>query len=304
MSMETRIISREELKHKLEAGQDVVLLDVLPGEFFDEKHIPGACNACVYEVTFLIQVRAITADLDRPIIVYGYSCGSQASATAAEKLALAGYRAVFDYAGGLEAWEDAGYPLELHPERAVVVPCFRDTTYLVNVEKSIFYWIGRSLIGRHHGSITLSGGEISVEQGQVVGGHLTLDMETIRDLDLVDTSYNKLLVSHLNSDDFFDVGRFPTASFELDEAVHLPTATTGMPNYHVTGRLTIKGVSNKVEFPAIIAPREDGGISAQAHFDIDRTKWRVVYGSGKLFEKLGIHLVTDLISIELQLVAL
>jgi hypothetical protein len=34
-----------------------------------------------------------------------------------------------------------------------------------------------------------------------------------------------------------------------------------------------------------------------AHFDFDRTRWNVIYGSSRFFEHLGMHLVFDLISI-------
>ena len=47
----------------------------------------------------------------------------------------------------------------------------------------------------------------------------------------------------------------------------------------------------------------EGRFVAQAHFDFDRTLWNVVYGSGRLFEKLGMHLVNDLISLQLKIVA-
>ena len=51
------------------------------------------------------------------------------------------------------------------------------------------------------------------------------------------------------------------------------------------------------------APQEDGTLKAQAVFNLDRTLWNVHYGSGKLFERLGMHLVNDLISIEMFIVA-
>jgi polyisoprenoid-binding protein YceI len=84
----------------------------------------------------------------------------------------------------------------------------------------------------------------------------------------------------------------------------MPDATPGTPNYRITGAMTIKGISNPVVFPALIAPRADGGLNAQAHFDINRTLWQVQYGSGKLFEKLGMHLVNDCITLDLQVMAL
>jgi hypothetical protein len=53
----------------------------------------------------------------------------------------------------------------------------------------------------------------------------------------------------------------------------------------------------------MVAAQADGTLKAQAAIDLDRTLWNVNYGSGKLFERLGMHLVNDLISIELFIVA-
>ena len=41
----------------------------------------------------------------------------------------------------------------------------------------------------------------------------------------------------------------------------------------------------------------------ESHFDIDRTRWGITYGSPRFFERLGMHLVFDLISIQLRIVA-
>ena len=48
--------------------------------------------------------------------------------------------------------------------------------------------------------------------------------------------------------------------------------------------------------------QDDQSLVAEANFDIDRTRWNIVYGSGKFFEKLGMHLVNDLVSIQLKIV--
>jgi hypothetical protein len=76
-----------------------------------------------------------------------------------------------------------------------------------------------------------------------------------------------------------------------------------MPNGHVTGNLTIRDVTRPITFPAVISAQGDGSIKAHAAFDLDRTLWNICYGSGKLYERLGMHLVHDLISLELFLVA-
>jgi hypothetical protein len=52
-----------------------------------------------------------------------------------------------------------------------------------------------------------------------------------------------------------------------------------------------------------VSPQEDGSLKVQAALDIDRTDWNIAYGSGKLFEKLGMHLVHDRVDIELFIVA-
>jgi len=38
-------------------------------------------------------------------------------------------------------------------------------------------------------------------------------------------------------------------------------------------------------------------------FDIDRTRWNVIYGSSRFFEHLGMHLMFDPISIQIRIVA-
>ncbi|MDX2479661.1 MAG: hypothetical protein QNK24_04915 [Desulfuromusa sp.] len=54
--------------------------------------------------------------------------------------------------------------------------------------------------------------------------------------------------------------------------------------------------------PTIIVAVEDGKVAAEVHFDFDRTRWGVIYGSTKFFKHLGIHLVFDQISLPLRIV--
>ena len=128
-------------------------------------------------------------------------------------------------------------------------------------------------------------------------------MTSISNLDLQDEGYRQLLLRHLRSEDFFAVDRFPEATIALTGWQAIANATPGTANYLVQGELTIKGVTRSVNFPAAVAPQADGSIKAQAALEIDRTDWGVGYGSGKLFERLGMHLVHDLVTIELFIVA-
>jgi polyisoprenoid-binding protein YceI len=71
----------------------------------------------------------------------------------------------------------------------------------------------------------------------------------------------------------------------------------------VNGTLELRGVKQDLSFAATIAPSDDNGLIAEAHFDIDRTRWNVIYGSTRFFENLGMHLVFDLISFQVRIVA-
>ena len=67
----------------------------------------------------------------------------------------------------------------------------------------------------------------------------------------------------------------------------LAPGTAGSPNYEIIGRLTLKGVTDQVAFPAIVGQTESETIAAQGHLGFDRTRWDVQYGSGKFFALLG-----------------
>ena len=54
---------------------------------------------------------------------------------------------------------------------------------------------------------------------------------------------------------------------------------------------------------ATITKTPENGLAAEAHFDIDRTRWGVIYGSARFFEYLGMHLVFDLISFQVRIIA-
>jgi rhodanese-related sulfurtransferase len=102
------IITREALKAKIDAGEDFVLVDVLPPESYREEHLPDAINIPVTEIESEAPARL---PRDRDIVVYCGSFECQASPTAAKALEGLGFTRVLDYEGGLADWEDAGHPI-------------------------------------------------------------------------------------------------------------------------------------------------------------------------------------------------
>lgn len=294
-------ITAAELQQRIAAGS-VSLIDVLLPEDYACRHIAAAGNACVYEMVFLERIAECVADPERAIVVYDDSGTTLAARTAKEKLERAGYRNVAILEGGLQAWSAAGFPLE-SGVIAPPLPVVQDGVYQIDTEKSVVEWTGRNINNRHYGRIAISSGEIAVMHGLPVSGRFVLDMNTITNLDLQDEGWRGMLHRHLKSEDFFDVERYPTAHFELRAASLIAGATPGLPNTEISGLLTVKDTARPLCFPAMIAPQADGILKAQAALDLDRTLWKVHYGSGKLYERLGMHLVNDLISIELFIAA-
>ncbi len=295
-------ISCAELK-QLADKNAIAVIDVMTPEDYAARHIPGAHNACVYEIAFLDRVAESGVDRAAALLVYDATGKTQAAENARDKLLRAGYRSVSILAGGLAAWRSSGYAVEGSNPDAIAPVSLIDGTYAIDIQTSRLEWIGRNDNKRHNGSIAIAGGELVVCNGKPTKGRIQVDMRSISDFDLQDESWNSLLIRHLKSDDFFSVDLFPNAGFELTGWETLPEATPGTPNGVAAGLLTIKDVTRPLRFPADISPAEDGSLKAHAVFDIDRTQWNVNYGSGKLYERLGMHLVHDLISLELFITA-
>lgn len=296
-------ISCKELYQWMTEERDFIIVDTLPPEFFQSRHLANARNACVFEITFIDQIREIVHDVNTGIVLYDSSTRSRGAESAAEKLSALNYTQLYVLSGGIEEWEGSGYPVIIEGPEIEEEPILADGIHLVDCTESRLEWAGRNLFKKHFGIIAISSGEITVKNGEVANGSITLDMRTIKNCDLQDQEENSLLIRHLKSDDFFDVEKFPTAGFHLLECGVMVGATPGSPNYFIKGKLCLKDVTKEVSIPAIIVPGENGSIQAQACFDIDRTEWNVTYGSGKLFEKLGMHLVNDTITLELFITA-
>jgi len=294
-------ISCNELKERMAAGAAVV--DVMTPEDYAACHIEGANSACMYEMVFLERIAECVPDRGTELVVYDSSGTTRAAETARERLLQAGYTAVSILEGGLAGWRSAGLPVETGDQAGLPEPKLQDGTYRIDVEKSTLEWIGRNLNNRHIGRIAIQEGNLVIREGKPSGGSIVLDMNATTNLDLQDPPWRDLLIRHLKSDDFFAVERFPTASFRLTGWEEAKETSPEAPNGIASGELTIRDVTRPISFPAIVAPQADGSIKAHAAFDIDRTLWNVCYGSGKLFERLGMHLVHDIISLELFILA-
>ncbi len=306
-------MTAQELDQHRQQGRALTLIHVLPREVFEARRIPGSVNACVYEVTFPEQIAAVAPRQDAPVLVYGAGEALLDAPMAAEKLTRMGYQDVAMLVGGMDAWRDAGLPLEGtradRPDMQEGVFEPSDGVFALQPEESMLEWTGRNANGRHVGAAQVVHGRLNILDG-AMDGRFEVDMSTIENKDLVgDEALRQTLHAHLASDDFFFTQLFPKAEYMLDSAVMTDGAAPGSPNYEWHGKLQLRGVTRPLSFPTTIRPApgdsEMGvgpGVSIEAHFDLDRTQWGAVYGSGRLFRHLSWHLVYDLVSFQMRLV--
>ena len=124
-------------------------------------------------------------------------------------------------------------------------------------------------------------------------GTITL-MNSINATD-VSGEMQKKLNAHLKNGDFFEVEKFPTATFVI---TNVKKNNDKKFNSKITGKLTIKGKTNVVSFPANVVVK-DGSISLQSElFIFDRQKFDVVYQSS-----MKDMVIKDEVGVKVELIA-
>jgi polyisoprenoid-binding protein YceI len=167
----------------------------------------------------------------------------------------------------------------------------------MDVSGSKIEWIGTKVTGYHVGTVPLKNGEIFVSNNEVTGGRFVMDVANMNiSGPKGDTSGNAKLLGHLKSSDFFDVSKYPDATFELTEIKpytggpvkdtiderqkEISEYKVTDPTHLVNGNLTMKGITKNIEFPARITVSGNTA-EAIAKFNIDRKEWGIVYEGKK-----------------------
>ena len=152
----------------------------------------------------------------------------------------------------------------------------------VKTQNSKVIWKGYKVTGSHQGTIGIQSGSLTFNEGKLIGGKFTIEMESIACTDL-QGEYKGQLEGHLKSDDFFGVNKFPAATL-----IFTKVKSTGKNSYQIAADLTIKGKTNAITFEASVY-----GNKANASIKIDRTKYDVRYGSSSFFEGLKDKAIYD-----------
>jgi polyisoprenoid-binding protein YceI len=146
------------------------------------------------------------------------------------------------------------------------------------VASDVHWWgykVAKSEASSHDGTVKVKSGDMIMKGNNLVGGSFVLDMTSINSTDLTG-EYQQKLNGHLKNGDFFEVEKFPTASFKITS---VKKNSDKIYNSLVTGNLTVKGKRNPITFPEKIAYSKGVVSLVSEKFSFDRQKFDVAYKS-------------------------
>lgn len=153
------------------------------------------------------------------------------------------------------------------PEPTPAETAAEAVTYTFTEESKIGF-VGSKVTGSHEGGFEKFSGSFVVEGDKPGQGPHTIE------IDMTSTwSDAEKLTGHLKSPDFFDVEKFPTSTFALNSV----EPGEGENQYTLSGDLTLHGVTKKISFPATVVKKDDGSITLDAEFSINRKDFEITY---------------------------
>lgn len=137
------------------------------------------------------------------------------------------------------------------------------------------YKISKTEASSHNGTVKVKSGDFKMKGNQIAGGTFILDMTSINATDL-SGEYQTKLNNHLKNGDFFEVDKFPTASYTITS---LKKNNHKIYNYTVNGNLTVKGKTKAVSFPAKISNKNGVVNLVSDKFAFNRQDFDISYKS-------------------------
>lgn len=144
------------------------------------------------------------------------------------------------------------------------------------VASDVHWWgykMAKTEASSHDGKVKVQSGNLVMKGNQLVGGTFVLDMTSINATDLTGDRQTRLN-NHLKNADFFEVDKYPTASYTITS---VKKNADKIYNYIVSGNLTVKGKTNSVSFPAKISYSKGVVSLVSDKFSFDRQKFDIAY---------------------------
>jgi polyisoprenoid-binding protein YceI len=139
--------------------------------------------------------------------------------------------------------------------------------YSITPTSSKIEFVGSKVTGRHNGSFEKFAGTIDFAgQPEKSKVDITIDMNSV-------TTDTAQLTAHLKTPDFFDVAKFPQATFQSTE---IKAGGEKGATHTVTGNLQLHGVTKSITFPATIVV-SPGLVTVDSNFAINRKDFGINY---------------------------
>ena len=148
-------------------------------------------------------------------------------------------------------------------------PATKGEAIPLTAENSKVEFTGSKVTGKHDGGFKAFTGTIDLVNGKPEESSVFVDI----DMNSVFTDADGL-TTHLKSPDFFDVAKYPKATFNLTKIV--PDAAKGAGFYTVTGDFNLHGQTKSITFPAKITVT-DADVAVESEFSINRKDFGIVY---------------------------
>ena len=141
-------------------------------------------------------------------------------------------------------------------------------TLTFNESNGAVGFTGSKVTGKHDGGWKKFTGTVDLVDGKPETSKVTLDIDM--DSTFVD---DQKLQGHLKSPDFFDVAKFPKATFTSTQIV---AGGDKGATHTITGNLDLHGVKKAITFPATVEITP-GSVKAKSEFAINRKDFGIVY---------------------------
>jgi len=139
---------------------------------------------------------------------------------------------------------------------------------VISPENSKVEFVAAKVTRSHNGSFKQFAGTIELAPNSIETSRVTIDIDTgsvVTDEDA--------LTAHLKTPDFFDVAKFPKATFVSTKIE--PGTKAGTTN-EVTGNFDLHGVKKSITFPATIHVTPES-VTVDAEFSINRKDFGIVF---------------------------
>lgn len=136
----------------------------------------------------------------------------------------------------------------------------------ITPENSKVDFVASKVTRSHTGSFKQFTGKVELAPNSIPDSRVSIDIDTAS----VETD-TAGLTDHLKKPDFFDVAKFPKATF-----VSTKIEPVNGNTFNVTGNLDLHGVTKSITFPANIVAAADS-VTVDADFAINRKDFGIVY---------------------------